>query len=150
MVKDFPALGIAGEVREVADGYAKNYLIPKGIALPATPQNLKAWELKRQALERKLAHRAEELKALAGKLEGMTLEIKAKAGSGGRLYGSITSADIADELQRLGVGIDRRQIEMAQPIKEVGTHEVTVRLGPNLTVKIKVEVAEGGERETAS
>jgi len=145
LVKDFPALGIAGEVREVADGYARNYLIPKGIALPATPENLKGWELRKQALERKLAHRAEELKALAEKLEGLTLQLKAKAGSGGRLYGSITSADIAEELQRQGMEVDRRQIEMDQPIKELGSHEVTVRLGPKLAAKIRVEVIEGGE-----
>ena len=140
LIRDTSGLGQAGDVKEVRKGYARNYLLPQGLALPATPSNLKTWEERRKAVERQQAQIEAELNALAQKLEGVSLKIKAKVGAEGRLYGSITSAHIADELRHQGIEIDRKRIELPQPLRDLGSYEVTVRLGGGLTPKVKVMV----------
>lgn len=137
---DIPSLGKTGEVVRVADGYARNYLIPKGLALEATPKNLKVWEEERKTHLKRLAREKEEaLKALEG-LEGLTLTFPRKAGEDGRLFGSVTSMDIEERLKERGFDVDKRKILLEEPIKTLGVFTVPVKLHQEATANLKVEV----------
>ena len=139
--KDIPNLGKAGQIKSVADGYARNYLIPKGLAAVATPGAVKQAELERKAEERREQKRQEEAEALAAKLAEQTLTFPARAGEGDRLYGSITSADIAQAIQEAtGLEVDKRKILLEQPIRELGEHVVPVKLRGDITSQVKVVV----------
>ncbi len=144
--QDVSGLGTRGEIKEVAPGYARNYLFPRGLAEAATPGSVKAIQeqLKAQAArETRLAERAAEL---AGKISALTLTFQAKAGPTGRLYGSITTADIAEALEHaLGIPFDRRKV-LSDPLREVGEHRVAVRLSHEVEAQVRVVVqAEGAE-----
>ncbi len=141
MTRDVPRVGRAGEVKDVADGYARNFLLRRNLALPATSTALKDVDARLKKEEQEQQRRADELSKLAGQLEELTLtfRIKAKALEGDRLYGSIRDNQIAEELKRLtGAEIDRAMIEMEAPIRTLGAHELTVRLSKDLTPKVKV------------
>ena len=141
---DVPQVARAGELRDVSDGYARNYLIPRGLAALATAAAVHEREEQRSATERLRAKTIEEAQALAGRLTGTTVTVKARAGKQGRLFGSVTPADVATALKaELGQDIDRRRIEFAEPIHAVGTYTATVRLGADLspTVTVVVEPA---------
>jgi large subunit ribosomal protein L9 len=143
--QDIVKVGKEGEIVTVADGYARNYLFPRNLAVEASGGALKTVQL-RQAQEEK---RGEKLLAQATqakeKLEGKTVTITAKAGTGDRLYGSITAQDIADAAQKsLGVAVDKRKIQMTDPIKSMGTHTVPVKLHRDITVPLTVEVVRAG------
>ena len=146
LLQDVPRLGRVGEVKEVADGYGRNFLLPKKLALLATPQALREVE----ALIRKEARRRErlalELKELAQKLEGFSIIFKERVVAEGRLYGSVRETQIAQELSRLtGFEIEKGNIELDKPIHQLGSYEVMVKLAKDLTPKIKVIVEEMGE-----
>jgi large subunit ribosomal protein L9 len=144
-LKDVPK-GKRGEIKEVADGYARNFLFPKGMALPATPSATKEAKL---LLDKKVEHQDrqhEEQSKIAQELEGKELHFKAKAGAKGRLHGSITSSNIAEELSRLtGLEIDKKKVEIDEPLHQLGSHEVVINLGTGSEAKIKVII----EEETA-
>ncbi len=144
LVRDVPRVGKAGDVKEVADGYARNFLLRRKLALPATPVALKDVEARlRKEVQEEQRH-VDELTKLAQQLEGLvlTFSIKAKAVEGERLYGSIRDNQIAEELMRLtGAAIDRAMVILEAPIRTLGTHELTVRLSKDLTPKVKVVVA---------
>ena len=146
LTEDVPKLGNAGDIKNVADGYARNYLFPKGLASVATPGAIKEYELVRDAdgrRERRLAARAE---ALAKRMSKVTLVFEAKAGETGHLYGSITNASIADALEaEIDEKLDRRKI-LSDPIREIGWHTVSIRLRSDVVGEFKVAVKpEGGE-----
>ena len=151
LIRDVDRLGTAGEVKDVADGYGRNYLLPKGLAELASADGLKRADEYRQAEERRHEALNAEMQGLAGILDGLEVSIKAKAGDKGRLYGSVTSADIAEETQRLiGHDIDKRKVELPEPIHQLGEYEVTVKLSRDLTPALKVIViAEGMEGRVA-
>ncbi len=141
LIRDVPRVGKAGEVKDVADGYARNFLLSRNLALPATPTALKDVEARLKKEDEEQQRRAEDLNKLAGQLEELTLtfSIKAKALEGDRLYGSIRDTQIAEELKRLtGAEIDRAMIGLEAPIRTLGTHELTVRLSKDLIPKVKV------------
>ncbi len=144
-LKDVPK-GKRGEIKDIADGYARNFLFPKGMALPATPSAIKEAKL---LLDKKVEHQArqqEEQSKVAQELEGKELHFKAKAGAKGRLHGAITSANIADELSRLtGLEIDKKRVEIDEPLHQLGDHEIVINLGTGSAAKIKVII----EEETA-
>lgn len=143
MLRDVPELGSVGEVKDVASGYARNFLLPRGLAAFATPAVMKRVEAIRKAEEKRQALLEAEMMSLAQTLEGMEITIKAKVGAQGRLYGAITSGDIAEELGRVtGQDIDKRKIELEEPIRQLGEYEVPVRLSKEIAPKIKVVVAE--------
>lgn len=144
LVKDVPSLGKAGSVVEVREGYARNYLLPRGLAREATEGQLRALEQQRTAQERKLARERERAAQLAQALRSRTVRIRAKAGAGGRLFGSVTAQHVADELRRLGFDVDRRQVELAEPIKAVGTYRVVVRLPHGQHAEVEVQVTGDG------
>jgi len=126
----------------VADGYGRNFLLPRKFALLATPSALKAAEAQLQREKERQLHFAAELSQLAQQLEGFPITFKAKVVEGERLYGSIREAHIAEELSQLtGFDIDKGKIELEEPIRHLGNYEVTIRLSKDLAPKIKVEVA---------
>ncbi|HZU05837.1 MAG TPA: 50S ribosomal protein L9 [Chloroflexota bacterium] len=139
--EDVKGLGAAGEVKDVADGYARNYLIPRRLAVPATPAALKEVAAQQAAAARRQAQREAEARALAARLANMTLTLRARVGAQGRLYGAVTAADIADALSReLGVPFDRRRLVLEEPIRELGTHMVPVHLARDITASLTVRV----------
>lgn len=145
LVKDVYKLGRAGEVKKVADGYARNYLIPQGLAVLATPGALKQAERIRAQAEIRRAQLNEELKDLAASINGLTLVFNARAGETGKLYGSITAQDVAQAIQeKTRYEIKRQQIQM-QPIRTLGEHTVHVRLTMDLVPEVKVIVLREGE-----
>jgi large subunit ribosomal protein L9 len=146
-LEDVPNVASAGETKEVADGYGRNFLIPKKLALLADSPDATLIAAQRQAIEKKTD---EELTGLAQQLEGKEITIKAKAGAKDRLYGSITSADIAAELENAtGLAIDKRKIELAEPIHQLGSYEVAIRLGKGIVPQIKVTITAEEEEKKA-
>ncbi len=131
-------LGKAGDVVDVKPGYANNYLIRQGMALADTPQNMNIVRTKKRAIEAKEAKMLEEAKETGEKLKGETLELIVRAGEGGRLYGAITSQDLADILEERGYSVDRRDIKLGEPIKELGEKEIDIHLHPEVHISIKV------------
>jgi large subunit ribosomal protein L9 len=139
--REVDKLGAPGDVVVVADGYARNFLMPKGLAVPASKGAVRHAERLRHAHEKHLRRTLEEATGLAERLSSAPLRISAKAGEEGRLFGSITVADIADELERsLGASIDRKRVHLPEPIRSIGTHEVTVHLHPDVNAVVTVEV----------
>ena len=139
--EDVPHLGDVGEIVEVKPGYGRNYLIPYGIAKPATKENIAEFEARRAELEKQAAEALEAAKARAEKLEGMTLEITAKAGSEGKLFGSVGPIDIEDALKAQGHEVERKEIRMHDgPLREAGEHKVDLHLHTDVDVTITVTV----------
>jgi len=140
-LQDVPNVANAGEVRKVADGYGRNFLIPRKLAILADSSALGVAEEQLKMRARSRVKEGEEIVELANQLEGKEVVLKARAGAKDRLYGSITSADIADELKNsTGLTIDKRKIEIAEPIHQLGSYEVAVRLAKDVVPKIKVTV----------
>lgn len=132
-----------GEVRDVADGYARNFLLPRGLARPATSDVLKQVEAQREAETKRVAREQADAEALAAQISGLSLTIKAKVGAAKRLHGSVTGQEIVAELKKQhDITLDRRDIELAEPIKRIGDYQVAVRIGHGLEPKLKVTVAE--------
>lgn len=142
LLQDVKGVGKAGEVRNVADGHGRNYLLPHGLALEATSGNL-AQAAARQAAQSKRDEKTlAEAKDLSAKLESGPIVVMAKAGEGGRLFGAVTNAQIADAIRAaLGLEVDRHKIELEEPIKAAGDHVCDVRLHPGVISKITVRVA---------
>jgi large subunit ribosomal protein L9 len=141
LLKDVARLGQAGEVCNVAPGYARNHLIPQGLAVMATKGAIKELEQRQQAEARRQKQVEAEAHVLAQELEGISLTIYAKTGEKDRLYGSITSGDIAQALEKeSGRSIDRRKIELEEPIRQLGIYTVPVRLLSDVSPQIRVDV----------
>jgi large subunit ribosomal protein L9 len=142
-LKDVKGKGKKGEVQNVSDGYARNYLLKNNLAQEATPGNLKALEGKKRKQQQIEQQEKEDAMELKDTLAELTVEIKAKSGKDGRLFGSITSKQIAEQLEKQhGHKIDKRKIELAQPIRSLGYTNVPVKLHPEVSGSIKVHVAE--------
>ncbi len=138
--QDYEALGRIGDVVEVKDGYARNYLLPRNIAYQATAGSLRALEEEKQQYERRQVKEAKSAETLAATLSGMSVTLKMKVGEEDRLFGSVTSQMIAESLEAQGVTIDKRSIELAEPIKTLGMVEVPVKLHAKVTATLKVWV----------
>ena len=133
-------LGNRGEVVSVAAGYARNFLLPKELAYPATPGNMKRLEQERKRYDVSQAKEKDQAATVAKAFEGLTVTVRKKAGEQGALYGSVTAADLAEALDAKGIKIDRRRIELEEPIKRLGTHVVHVRLHREVIATLNVEV----------
>jgi large subunit ribosomal protein L9 len=142
-LKDVPNVAKSGEIKEVADGYARNFLIPKKLATLVNPKITNQIEAELKAENKKQSQLTQKLSNIAEQLDNKEITLKAKVGAKDRLYGSITSADIANELARTsGLDIDKRKIELPEPIRELGSFNVTVRLAKGIIPKIRVNVIE--------
>lgn len=153
LTQDVKGIGRAGDLVNVADGYGRNYLIPRGLAIQAVGGAAKGIEHQQELLRRKLEREQSEARALAEKLEGATIRVTAKAGESGRLFGSVTAADVAAALAaQFGARLDRRKIEMEGPVKQLGSFPVVLRLSSGVTAQLTLLVeAEGATVEgTAS
>ena len=140
LLEDVRGSGKAGDVVKVSDGYARNMLIPKGLAMEATPQNLKQLEKKKEAMAKKFAEDKAKALEMKKKLEETAVTVKTKAGENGKVFGSITSKDIADALKEMGYEVDKKKIQLDAPIKSTGITEVTIKLFTEVAGKIKVNV----------
>jgi large subunit ribosomal protein L9 len=147
--------GKRGEIKEVADGYARNFLFPKGLALPATASAEKVAKMLHQAKSERKSRELEQVDKMAKELDGREVHFKVKVGAKGRLHGAITATDVADEISRLtGFEVDKKRIEMEEPLHNIGTYELVINLGMGFTAKIKVfieeEAAQVGKRESTT
>jgi len=142
-LEDVPNVARAGEIKEVANGYGRNYLIPQKLAILAGPQALHTAEAQIKARASREAQTETEMIELATRLDGKEITLKARVGQKERLYGSITPADIASELESTtGLVVDKRKVEIDEPIRQLGSYEVTIRLAKDIVPKITVTVAE--------
>jgi len=141
-------LGKRGDVVKVAAGYARNYLLPRKLALPATDGNKRHVERERKIMEVKEADEKAQSQAIASRIEAIEVVITRRVGETDQLYGSVTSADIAEFLKAKGFEIDRRKLILPEPIKTIGTHPVPLKLHRDVTVTIKVQVAKEGGAAT--
>jgi len=146
LLGDLETLGYEGDIADAARGYARNYLIPKGLAIEASEANLKALEMRRKKILAKRTKDKEEAEGVREKLSEITIRVKAKAGEEGKLYGSVTSRDIAQQLDAQGVEVDRRKIIIDEAIRSLGEFQVPIKLHPEVVATIKV-VVEGEEKE---
>jgi large subunit ribosomal protein L9 len=140
LMTDVPALGQRGETRDVASGYARNFLLPRKLAVPATPANLKNVEHLKRQRAREEQRALETAKATAERIEGLTLAVTARASEDGRLYGSVSAQDVVEFLERHQVSVEKRRVAMEEPIKAVGEYKVSVRLHGDVTAALTVTV----------
>ncbi|HPF43597.1 MAG TPA: 50S ribosomal protein L9 [Syntrophomonadaceae bacterium] len=142
LLKDIKDLGKTGEIKELADGYARNYLIPRGMAAEATKDKLKEIEeknIKAQKTKQKEVTSAEDLK---GKLDGKSIQINLKTGGGDKLFGAVTSKEVAELIEKhLKIKIDRKKIEITEPIKHLGDYVIKIKLYPSIQAEIKLTVS---------
>ena len=142
-LKDVKGKGNKGEVKNVSDGYAHNFLIKQGVAIEATPGNIKMLDAQKNKVKQEAAEELEQSKQLKEKLESLTIELTAKAGDGGRLFGSVTSKQIADELSKKHkIKIDKRKFDLPDGIRSLGFTNVPLKLHPEVTATVKVQVKE--------
>ncbi|MED3661631.1 50S ribosomal protein L9 [Ureibacillus sp. FSL K6-8385] len=142
-LKDVKGQGKKGEVKNVADGYAQNYLIKRGLAVEATKEALSRLEAQKRHEAKLAAQEFQKAKELKEKLESITVEIKAKAGEGGRLFGSVSTKQIAEVLQKdFGIKLDKRKMELNEGIRSLGVTNVPVKLHPEVKATLKVHVKE--------
>ena len=142
-LEDVPKIAKAGEIKEVADGYGRNFLIPKKLAALVAPGVTNRLEAQRRAQANKQGQMTAKLTQTAEELADKEVILKAKVGAKDRLYGRVTSADIAAELERItGVVVDKRKIRLAEPIRQLGSYEVLIKLGKDIMPKIRVTVTE--------
>lgn len=143
--EDVPKLGHRGEVVRVAEGYGRNFLLPRKLAVEATQANKAVIEQMKQSAIRKSAIEKADSEALSRQLEGVALSFRRKAGEKDHLFGSVTSADIAEALEHKGFNLDRRKIQLNEPLKNLGDFEVPIRLHRDVTSKIKVTIEKEAE-----
>lgn len=142
LTQDVKSLGKKGEIVQVAEGYARNFLFPRGMALEASKGNLSRLANEQARMQAKKDQELEAARAMGKKLEQAVIRITSKAGEGGRLFGSVTNKEVAEEINRQWkIEVDKRKIEMAEAIKSLGSYDATVKLHPEVQVKIKIDVS---------
>lgn len=146
--EDMPSLGQAGDIVKVKDGFARNFLLPQKKAMVSTHKNLAALEKQRQALAATAAKLRQDAESIAERLSVLVLTISKEVGENGRLFGSVTNQDIVEALKQESIEIDRHKILLDHPIKNIGDHEVEVKLHPELKVQLKVTVVSQEEVST--
>ncbi len=140
-------IGKRGEVKEVKNGLARNFLLPKKLALRATEHNIRTWESRLNSLKLKDAKIVEDAQAIADTLNAVAVSIAVKAGEEDKLFGSVTTQHIADSLKEKGFEIDRKTILLSEPIKSLGSFDVPIKLHPEVTAQIKVDVVKEEEQD---
>ena len=138
--EDVDGLGFCGDEVEVKDGYGRNFLIPKGKALLATPNNLKAFNHQKRIVQAKVKKVTDIAQGVADEISNTAIQIKKKMGDGGKMFGTVTAQEISDLLKAKGVNIDRRKIQIQEPIKKAGEYSIPVKLHPEVTAQIKLAV----------
>jgi large subunit ribosomal protein L9 len=144
LTQDVATLGKSGDMKSVADGYATNFLIPKRLAVPAAGGAYRAWQHDVASREDKRKREREDAEVAATRISSTTLTMGVKVGEGGRLYGSISTKDIADALARRGIDVDRHKIDLEEPLKSLGTYKVAVKVLSGLTPEVTIVVEPKG------
>ena len=144
LTSDVAKIGKSGELKDVADGFARNFLIPQKLAVPAAGGAYRAWQHDIASREEKRKREREEAEVAANRINSTTLTMGVKVGEGGKLYGSITAKEIADALGRRGIVVDRHKIELDDPLKALGTYKVAVKVYPGMTPEVTVVVEPKG------
>jgi len=142
LLQDVKGKGKKGQMLEVSDGYARNFMLPKKLAIEATPDAINTMRMNDKATQERIAREKAEALATANKLREMTVVVKAKGGGAGRLFGSVTNAEIADALAKQGVKLDKRKIVLNETIKNVGTYTATCKLGYEISAPLSVKIEE--------
>ena len=142
LLQDVKGKGKKGQLLDVSDGYARNFMLPKKMAIEATPDAINTMRMNDKATQERIAREKAEALATANKLRGMTVIVKAKGGGNGRLFGSVTNAEVADALAKQGIKLDKRKIVIADAIKNVGTYTVTCKLGYEISAPLTVKIEE--------
>ena len=142
LLQDVKGKGKKGQMIEVSDGYARNFMLPKKLAIEATPDAINTMRMNDKATQERIAREKAEAMATSKKLREMTVIVKAKGGGAGRLFGSVTNAEIADALAKQGVKLDKRKIVLGETIKNVGTYTATCKLGYEITAPLTVKIEE--------
>ncbi|NIT14758.1 MAG: 50S ribosomal protein L9, partial [Candidatus Dadabacteria bacterium] len=140
LTTDVDFVGYMGEIKEVKRGLARNYLLPKKLAVEATPGNIKVWEQKQKIVEKHQIKRKQDAESLATNLGSVTCNIKVKVGEEGKLFGSVTAQNISDDLADKGYKISKKDIVLASSIKETGTYDIAVKIHPEVSASVKVVV----------
>ena len=138
--EDIKKLGKMGQIVDVADGYARNYLVPKGFAVEASTKNIRSLEHEKKIIQEKARKHKDSAQDLASRISAMTLTIKAKAGEEEKLFGSVTTMDIAEALLTQGVEIEKKKIVLEEPIKRLGSYSVQIKLHPDVSVPLNIQV----------
>lgn len=142
LLQDVKGKGKKGQMLEVSDGYARNYMLPRKLAIEATPDAINTMRMNDKATQERIAREKAEALAVSKQLREMTVTVTAKGGGAGRLFGSVTNAEIADALAKNGIKLDKRKIVIAEPIKNVGTYTVTCKLGYEISAPLTVKIEE--------
>lgn len=142
--QDIPNLGVAGDIKEVSPGYARNYLLPRRLAVPASPRARGVWDAKKEKVEEERQAKLLAAQEQAKQIQDVVIGISARAGQDGKLYGSITPGDVADAFGKKGVTVDRRWIELRETIRTTGEFQGAVRLHPQVRATFKVQVQAAG------
>ncbi len=141
LLQDVKALGKKGEIVKVSDGYARNFILPKKLGLEATKQNMYDLNMQKAAEEKRQKEILEEARAFGKKLEELTIKVSIKAGEGGKTFGSVSTKEIADAAKKqYNLDIDKKKLQLADPIKNAGSYTVQVKLHPQVTAELKVKV----------
>ena len=142
LLQDVKGKGKKGQMLEVSDGYARNFMLPKKLAIEATPDAINTMKMNDKATQERIAREKAEALETSKKLRAMTLTVKAKGGGAGRLFGAVTNAEIASALEKQGVKLDKRKIVISDPIKNVGTYTVNCKLGYEISAPLSVKIEE--------
>jgi large subunit ribosomal protein L9 len=140
LTENVEGLGSIGDLVKVKPGYARNFLVPQGLAVEANPRNVKELEHQKRQMERKLQKVTQAAEVLKGQIEKVSCEFSLRASEEGKLFGSVTTQDIAAKLAEAGIEVDRKKIQLEEPIKTLGEHEVSVKLQAGITATVKVSV----------
>jgi large subunit ribosomal protein L9 len=140
--EDIKKIGKMGQIVDVADGFARNYLVPKGLAVEANTKNIRSVEHEKKIVHEKARKVKDSAQDLSSKISAMTITIKVKAGEEGKLFGSVTTMDIAEALNSEGIEIDKKRISLEEPIKRLGSYSVSVKLHPEVSVQLNIQVIE--------
>ena len=146
-LQDVPNVAQAGEVKNVADGHARNHLLPKGFAVLATPAEIKRVEARQQAEARRHDQHTQEAQALAQVFQDISLVFSKRVGAKGNIYGSVSSTAISQELKRLGHTVEKTMIKLEEPLRQLGTHDVEIELAKGMVASIKVTIEEAKEEK---
>jgi large subunit ribosomal protein L9 len=145
--EDIDSLGSIGNVVEVKNGYGRNYLIPRDLAVEANPKNLKQFEHQKKLLLKKIKKAQTDAEGLAGELSSLTLTFEVRSGEDDKLFGSVTSKDVAEAIAAQGIEIDKRKINLQEPIKRLGSYEVPIKVREEVSASVKLEVKKAGAAE---
>ncbi|MGC8809089.1 MAG: 50S ribosomal protein L9 [bacterium] len=140
LLENVPALGKAGDIVQVAVGYGRNFLIPKKLAMEATPQNMRIWEQQRKIFLQKKGKELERAREEAQRIESISFTLRRTAGESEKLFGSVTSLDLQKALQEQGIVVDRKRILLPHPLKKLGSYSIPIKLHPEVTAQMNIQI----------